>query len=711
MATRHAGFRALPLFMRKLLATLVIIAFISSPLSAEAAFKPGSSCPTLSKTKTIGKVGYTCSKQGTRKVWLQTIRVGASCKKIGISTVVLNKKYICMAKGKTRTWSLVKMAGANQRDTRPVPSSTESSINIIYDSLSAKNKIPVRIERIDPPGSNAVKSFKRELTESSTLTSLTPGRYELTLGVEKIDAAQGSYIGILSSSTVLLSEGENRSVEVSFSTLMPKSTHAVSTTDYTEFKELSNGAIQFKSAALSSKDIKQNEYLILPPSSELEYGYIGRIISKSADIFLLNPASYFDAIPQGSFHSVVDLGSSDYTFQPTFEAGNIKGNLSSGITTSANLELVSPAVKCSIDSGLEFTAKVTPKIEIDSSYEWPSADPTYSLGVRVGVDVDLVGVDVDLGNATGSSISCSSQIGVKNLPIRIPQCPTCLSLDVILSVSGSASISKTNGDISIPIYLNGGVRARAIGASTFYQIPVTPDAFDTGIIEGSLSRSLSGSLNLHTPDKKILVLSGDITVAYTQSYTISLSKCTVSTATKSSYGITGTIAITTEIMKLGLVDLSGSIYLKAGVQRDIKETTLPSFNVSAKFCGTTPTPTPTPLPTPVTKPAVTLKTSNFPFSASFRVSGNGQAADLYFNLSGVPVVTIYGSVPRETSEGTLMIFYAEGASRTFVQSYAVGMGQHQHTFAPQRDGVYEFRVNFYSSATKGNPDSIFMSFR
>jgi len=690
--------------MRKLLATLVVIAFISSPLSAEAAFKPGSSCPTLSKTKTIGKVGYTCSKQGTRKVWLQTIRVGASCKKTGISAVVLNKKYLCTAKGKTRTWSLNKFTGVNLPGTSPLPSSTESSINIIYDSLSSKNKIPVRIERIDPAGSNAVKSFKRELTESSSLTSLVPGRYELTLGVEKIDAAQGSYIGILSYSTVLLSEGDNRSVEVNFSTLMPKSTHAVSKSDYTEFKELSDGAIQFKSAALSSQDIKQNEYLILPPSAELKNGYIGRVISRSADIFLLNPASYFDAIPKGSFHSVVDLGSSDYTFQPTFESGNIKANLKSNDATNKYIEAVVPAIKCQIDNNLEFTVGVDPHVQIENYFDWPSNNPTYSVGVRAGVDIVL-------GNAVGSSITCKSEIGVKNLPIRIPQCPTCLQLDSVLSLSGSASISRTNGAISIPVYLNGGVHlTRSVSTSSFYQLEGASATSDTGIIDGSLAAALAGSINLHTPDKRFLVLSGDVTVALTRSKTLSLSKCTVSSEAKSSYSIKGTVALTATVELLG-IDVNNSISLSGGVQQDFAKTTLPSFDVLAKYCESAPTPTPTPTPAPVIKPAITQNLSSFPFSAPFRVSGSGQAADLYFNLSGVPVVTIYGDVPRETSEGTLMVFYAEGNSRTFVKSFEVGMGQHQHTFSPQRDGVYEFKISFNSRSVKGNPDLIFISIR
>ena len=272
--------------MRKLLAALIAITLISIPVSAQAAIKPGSTCPTISKTATVGKVSYTCAKQGTRKVWLQTIRVGAPCKKAGVSAIVLKKKYLCTAKGKSRTWSLIKIADANQPDKSPAPSSIEASINIIYDEVSAKNNIPVTIERIDPVGTNAVKSFKRELTKSASLTSLLPGSYELTLGIEKIDVAQGSYLGMLSSSVILLSKGESRSAEVNFSTLMPKSTHAVSKTDYTEFKELSDGAIQFKSASLSNQDIKVNEYLILPPSSELESGYIGKVMSKSADTFL-----------------------------------------------------------------------------------------------------------------------------------------------------------------------------------------------------------------------------------------------------------------------------------------------------------------------------------------------------------------------------------------------------------------------------------------
>ena len=117
-------------------------------------------------------------------MWLETIRVGAPCKKAGVSAVVLKKKYLCKTNGKSRTWSLIKIASANQPDKSPAPSSVEASINIIYDEVSAKNNIPVTIERIDPVGTNAVKSFKRELTKSASLTSLLPGRYELTLGIE-----------------------------------------------------------------------------------------------------------------------------------------------------------------------------------------------------------------------------------------------------------------------------------------------------------------------------------------------------------------------------------------------------------------------------------------------------------------------------------------------------------------------------------------------
>ena len=684
--------------MRKLLAALIAITLISIPVSAEAAIKPGSTCPTISKTATVGKVSYTCAKQGTRKVWLQTIRVGAPCKKAGVSAIVLKKKYLCTAKGKSRTWSLIKIADANQPSKTSAASLVEASINIIYDEVSAKSNIPVTIERIDPVGTNAVKSFKRELTKSASLTSLLPGRYELTLGIEKIDVAQGSYLGMLSSSVILLSKGESRSAEVNFSTLMPKSTHAVSKTDYTEFKELSEGAIQFKSASLSNQDIKVNEYLILPPSSELENGYIGKVVSKSADTFLLNPASYFDAIPQGSFHSVIDLGSDDYTFQPTFEAGNVKGNLKSNNTASRNITIVSPAIKCSIDRGDEFTVKVEPHVQVENYFDWPSTNPTYSVGFRAGVDIHLT-------NTVGSSITCSSQIGVKNLPIKIPQCPTCLELDAVLTLSGSASISLTSGDITIPIYLNGGVRlAHSISSSSFYQLEGVSPSSDPGIIDGTLTSTLTGSITVHTPDKYHIGLSGDVTVTLTRSRTLSLSKCTVMGESKFSYSIKGTITATAEIAKWGL-EITKTLSLSGAVQGDLAKTTLPPFKVLPEFCEKTPSPA----PKPTTKPAVTLNTSNFPFGGLFPVSVSGQAADLYFNLTGGSQITIFGNVPRDTSEGTLTIYYAEGTSRTLMQTYEIGMGQHSHSFVPKRDGVYEFKIYFNSSAGKIRPDLIFIS--
>lgn len=679
--------------MRKLLAVLLAIVLISIPISAEAAIKPGSACPTVSKSATIGKVSYTCAKQGTKKVWLQTIRAGAPCKKTGISAVVLTKKYLCSTVGNYRKWRLVNQVTNS--------TSVEARIVVSYDAISRKNQIPVTIERIDSAASTPSKSFKREITQSASFTSLVPGRYELTLGVAKIAATDGSYIGNLSTEVILLKEGESRTAEVNFSTFMPKSTHAISKMDYIEFKELNDGAIQIKSSTLSNENLKQGEFVVLPPSSELKNGYIGRVASSTADTYLLNPASYFDAFPRGSFHSTTDLASSDYTFQPTFEAGNAKGNLKSNNAADKNLNLVSPAIKCSIDNGLEFTVKVDPNVQTENYFDWPSTNPTYTIGIRAGVDIHLT-------NAIGSSITCSSQIGVENLPVRIPQCPTCLQLDAVLTLSGSASISRTNGDISIPIYLNGGVHlARTLSGSSFYQLENVPATSNTGIIDGSLSATLAGSITLHTPDKFHVGLSGDVTVALTGTRSLSLSKCTVSGEVRAFYNLKGTIAVTADFEKWGL-EIKNSLSLSAGVQGELAKTTLPSFNVLTKFCETAPTPSPT--PKPEVKPAVTLNTSYFPFSGNFKVGGNGQAADLYFNLPGGTAVTIYGSVPRETSEGTLMVFYADGASRTFIQSYEIGMGQHSHAFVPQRDGVYEFRISFYSSAGKSKPDSIFISF-
>jgi hypothetical protein len=683
--------------MRKLLAALIAITLISIPVSAEAAIKPGSTCPTISKTATVGKVSYTCAKQGTRKVWLQTIRVGAPCKKAGVSAIVLKKKYLCTAKGKSRTWSLIKIADANQPSKTSAPSLVEASINIIYDEVSSKNNIPVTIERIDPVGTSAVKSFKRELTKSASLTSLLPGRYELTLGIQKIDVAQGSYLGMLSSSVILLSKGESRSAEVNFSTLMPKSTHAVSKTDYTEFKELSDGAIQFKSASLSNQDIKVNEYLILPPSSELESGYIGKVVSKSADAFLLNPASYFDAIPQGSFHSVIDLGSDDYTFQPTFEAGNIKGNLKSKTQAESKVvkDFVVKALKCSIDKGVEKTLKVEPNIQIENDFVWPSSNPTYSLGIRAGVDINI-------GKTAGASISCSAEVAANNIPIPLSACPKCLQVDVNIRLSGSASIVGKTGAISIPIYLSGGVHAPLTGAPSFYKLTELSSSVTPGIINGSLEATLAGSINLHTP-KNVIVLSGEVGVAFTKSLNMSLSKCTVSRETQSSFRLTGKIGLTAKIDAV-VLEVSKSVSLEASVKKDFNKT-IDSFNVLTQFCENAPSPS----PTPTAKPAVTLNTSYFPFSGNFRVSGNGQAADLYFNLTGGRQITIFGSVPRDTSEGTLTIYYAEGTSRTFMQSYEIGMGVHSHSFMPKKDGVYEFKIYFNSSAGKTRPDLIFIS--
>ena len=82
---------------------------------------------------------------------------------------------------------------------------------------------------------------------------------------------------------------------------------------------------------------------------------------------------------------------------------------------------------------------------------------------------------------------------------------------------------------------------------------------------------------------------------------------------------------------------------------------------------------------------------------------------MYFNLTGGRQITIFGSVPRDTSEGTLTIYYAEGTSRTFMQSYEIGMGVHSHSFMPKKDGVYEFKIYFNSSAGKTRPDLIFIS--
>jgi hypothetical protein len=358
------------------------------------------------------------------------------------------------------------------------------------------------------------------------------------------------------------------------------------------------------------------------------------------------------------------------------------------------------ALKCSIDKGAEITVQVDPKLQIENHLTWPSADnPTYSLGLRTGVDIRI-------GSKAQASISCTAEVAAKDIPIPLSACPKCLEVDVTVTLSGSASIEGKSGDISIPLYLSGGVRASLKDAPIFYQLPTPPPSVEPGIIDGSLQATLEGSINLHTPEG-LIVLSGEVAVAFTRSSNISLSECKVSSEAQSSFRLTGKIGLTAKI-DVGALEVSKSFSLQASVQKVFDKTT-GSFIVMAQYCEKTTSPSPS--PTPVTKPVVTLNTSAFPFSAFFRVSGNGQAADLYFNLSAGSAITIFGDVPRETSEGTLMVYYAEGNSRTFLQSYEVGMGQHSHSFAIQRDGVYEFKFIFYSSAGKVKPDLIFISIR
>jgi hypothetical protein len=688
--------------MRKLLAALLILSTCSIPTSAEAAVKPGSKCIAIGKTTTISKIGYTCTKVGSKKVWLQSVRVGVPCKKTAEKKVVLRKKYVCIQSGTTRKWQIEKTridssTGQKESESATATVAEQSSmISIEYDSISTQNKIPVTIERVSPTNEVAGKAFKYELTSSTSFKTLIPGTYSLALGKDRVVSADGINLGNISATQVVIGNGESKTVTVNFETFLPKTTQAPESISYTEFKKLPNDGIQIASKELAVASTPVGSYLVLPATSELPSGYIGRVVKVQENSYTVEPASFLEAVPSGSISLNSNVNAADIGMQSEISVGSPTLLLianSAGMNIEDTGKRATGSFSCASNKIAKFSLAAQPVLEYIMEIKWTeSRIEKATLAVKIGAEVKFESYLKVI------SFKCSASLSSPDIPLGSTSLFLKIGGEVGVSVELAKPIKFVENEFAIPVYLNGGVQYVRGKGWHKYAVPDAPSVGSISPLIGTVT--VTGDLTLTLKTKVGSVAEVFVTAHpdLTTTWTLEKVKCEVEVvrATKFSISVNGGILIDPPGKWL---DKDFELFNKNLGEWAIGAPARNSITIPAVLCSTVPS----------DDELFDQQYSSIPFGGEFTVQGSGVAIDYYIRLNKEIPIYIVGTVPGGTSEGILTVYSVKNQVKTEVQRYAIGMGQHTHEFAPPSSGTYEFKLYFTKNGGGSTPDKIQVS--
>lgn len=206
--------------------------------------------------------------------------------------------------------------------------------------------------------------FSRAITASTTLHSLRPGKYALTVSPAR--APRGGRIFPASTRlTAQVTRTRAARVVVRYVTLVPKTTVAVRASTITTARRLSGGRTRLKYPG--SSKLKIGAIVAAAANRTVPHGLLAKVIRHNSDgSVVTKPATLLEAVPEGQIDSVTTLNSARLTQSALRSGLRLAGD------GSVTKDVDGPLADCkgSVKAEASGSISIAPSFHLQASWSW-----------------------------------------------------------------------------------------------------------------------------------------------------------------------------------------------------------------------------------------------------------------------------------------------------------------------------------------------------